>query len=195
MGKRLLLVLLFISSVRFLGADELTVDRDSMQLDQSLEIRLVLTGSHAAIDDISLPLQNLIIDAGPSVSSQFNWVNGRSSRKKVFVWVAHPMKEGQARVGPLVLFDKRGERLDLRAVVVEVFPEMAAGPTDPSRGIAEMQAAANDEIFILAQADRSQVYLGDQIVLSWYLYSEGDVIRGFRLGSNPPLEDFWAEEI
>src|SRR5437667_8033203 len=63
-------------------ANELTVDRRSITLTDSLTITLTLTDSFAQLDNVRLPLQNLVIDGGPSISSEFQWINGQSFRRK-----------------------------------------------------------------------------------------------------------------
>src|SRR5712692_5555287 len=59
-----ILVFLFASSAL---ANELTVDKRTLTLDDSLSITLSLDGTFAAIDTVPLPLQNLVVDGQPSV--------------------------------------------------------------------------------------------------------------------------------
>src|SRR5207249_3296931 len=83
--------------------NELTVDKRTLQLDDTITITITVEDSFAKIDSIHIPLQNLVIDGPPSISSEFQWINGRTSRRKVFRYTAHPSSSGAALVGPLML--------------------------------------------------------------------------------------------
>src|SRR6266568_4852292 len=81
--RRIALLSFFILNSKFAIlnslANELTVDRRT----------LTLTDSFAQLDNVRLPLQNLVIDGGPSTSSEFQWINGQSFRRKILRWTAH----------------------------------------------------------------------------------------------------------
>src|SRR3954469_15661976 len=81
-----------------LSANELTVDKRTLTSTDSLTITLTLTDSFAAIDDVRLPLQNLVIDGGPATSTELGWVNGQSFRRKTLRWSAHARDAGAALV-------------------------------------------------------------------------------------------------
>jgi hypothetical protein len=67
------------------AASDLQVDKRTLSADDALTVTLTLTDAFAAADNIQLPLQNLVIDGSPSVSSEFSWINGQSSRP----WSGH----------------------------------------------------------------------------------------------------------
>src|SRR5438105_12807638 len=77
-------------------ASDLTVDKRTLSTDDSLTITLTLTDAFASAENLQLPLQNLVVDGSPSVSSEFSWINGQSSRRKVLRYVAHPIHAGAA---------------------------------------------------------------------------------------------------
>ena len=112
-------------------ANELSVDKRSLQLDDTITITITLEDSFARIDTLRVPLQNLVIDSGPSVSSQFEWINGRTSRRKVFRYTAHPTASGSALVGPLILRGSDGQVETLAPISIQVLPDAAAGTNDP----------------------------------------------------------------
>src|SRR5438876_10758356 len=69
-------VLLFLFALP-VTANELSVDKRTLTLTDSLTITLTLTDSFAAIDSVRLPLQNLVIEGAPSTSTEFQWVTGQ----------------------------------------------------------------------------------------------------------------------
>src|SRR5438876_9352274 len=88
-----LLALFFILNSKFAirnsFANEISVDKRSLTLPDSLTITLTLTNSFAQIDNVRLPLQNLVTEGEPSTSTEFQWVNGQTFRRKVVRWNAH----------------------------------------------------------------------------------------------------------
>src|SRR5262245_38129630 len=152
-------------------ANELTVDKRSIALTDSLTITLTLTDSFASLDAVQLPLQNLVIDGGPSVSNQFEWVNGQSYRRKVFRWAAHPRQAGAALVGPLTLRAPDGQVDTLAPVSIQVIPDAAAGSNDPAKIMRELIATGREPVFIVAEADRAAMYAGEEVVVTWTMYS------------------------
>ena len=45
-------------------------------------------------------LQGFKVVSGPNISTQFQWVNGRSSSSKSFIYILIPEKEGQFTIDP-----------------------------------------------------------------------------------------------
>ena len=191
MVRRLFALLVFATT---LTANELTVDKKVLQLDDSVQITLALEGSFASLDPPKLPVQNLVIDGTPSVSAEFQWINGVTTRRRVFHYNAHPNAPGAARVGPITLRDDSGVQLTLPAVTLFVAAGIATDSVDPIRIMRELVATERDPIFILATADKRDVYEGEEIVVTWTLYAAANV-QQYSLGNIPKLEDFWTEEM
>ena len=177
-----------------LSANELHVDKQTLSIDDTVTITITLTDAFASIDNLQLPLQNLIVDGSPSVSSEFAWVNGNSSRRKILRYSAHPAGPGSALIGPVTLHGSGGQVETLAPVSIQVLPDLAAGSNDPVRILHELLATNRDPIFVVAEADKTNVFAGEQIVVTWTLYSAANVQdEGF--GEMPKLADFWVEEL
>ena len=176
------------------SANELTVDKRTLQADDSLTITLILDGAFTSTDNPRLPLDNLVLDGSPSVSTEFNWINGVTSRRKVFRYTAHAKGGGAAQVGPVVLTDANGATVTLPAIPIVVMPDVVAGSNDPARMMRELIATGRDPIFVIAQADASNVFEGEEVIVTWTLYA-GVSIQQYSLGDIPKLDDFWTEEL
>jgi hypothetical protein len=176
------------------AASTLTVDKRMVSVDDSLTITLTLDDAFASADAPQLPLQNLALDGPPSQSTSFEWINGQSSRKKILRWSAHPLVAGGALVGPVVVHGDGGQVETLPRIAVEVLPDRAMQLTDPDAVLHELLATGRDPIFILAEADRKEVYAGEEIVVTWMLYN-GTNVEQYGLADLPKLDDFWAEEL
>jgi hypothetical protein len=188
-----LAILLFLFAVP-LFANDLQVDRHTLSVDDTLTITITLTDSFASVDNVQLPLQNLILDGSPSVSSEFSWINGQSTRRKVFRYTAHPRGSGPALIGPVVLHSGDGQVETLAPVSIQVLPDLTAGSNDPARILHELMATGRDPIFIVAEADKTNVFVGEQIVVTWTIYNATNVQQQGP-GDFPKFADFWTEEL
>jgi hypothetical protein len=176
------------------AASDLQVDKRTLSTDDALTITLTLTDAFASADNLQLPLQNLVIDGSPSVSSEFSWVNGQSSRRKVLRYVARPMHAGAALVGPLTLHGADGQIETLAPLSIQVLPDLAAGTNDPIRILHELVATGRDPIFVVAEADKSSVFTGEQVIVTWTIYNATNV-QQHGIARIPKLADFWVEEL
>jgi hypothetical protein len=186
-------VLLFLIALPAMASD-LTVDKRTVSADDAVTITLTLTDAFASAGDIQLPLQNLIVDGSPSVSSEFSWINGQSSRRKVLRYVARPIHAGAALVGPLTLHGSGGEIETLAPLSIQVLPDVTAGTNDPIRILHELVATGRDPIFVIAEADKSSVFAGEQVIVTWTIYNATNV-QQHGIARMPKLADFWVEEL
>jgi len=186
-------ILLFLFAFPLFASD-LQVDKRALSVDDTVVITVTLTDAFASIDNLQLPLQNLAVEGSPSVSSEFSWINGQSSRRKVLRYVAHPRGPGAAMVGPVVLRGSNGQVETLPPVSIQVLPDRAAGSNEPLTILHELQATGRDPIFVIADADKTSVFLGEQIIVTWTIYNATNV-QQYGLGQIPKLADFWVEEL
>ena len=184
------LALLIVPSV---FANDLLVDSRTIQTNDLLTITVSLEGSFATMDDVDVPLRNLKRVGEPSVSSEFAWINGQVLRRKVFRIRARPVTAGPAQVGPLVLNAPDGQRETLTAIAVEVAPDRQSGSNDPEVVLRELTATGRDAMFVVAEAEKQSVFVGEPLLVTWWLYNAASV-QQWHIVSVPKLEEFWAEE-
>jgi hypothetical protein len=193
-----LLLLFFILTSnlapRTSSANELSVDKRTITLTDSLTITLTLTDSFAQLDSVRLNVQNLAVDGEPSTSSEFQWINGQTFRRKVFRWSAHAKEPGAALVGPIALRAPDGQVDTLAPLSIQVLPDATAGSNDPAKIMRELMATGRVPVFIVAEADRERVFAGDEVVVTWTMYS-ATTVQQWGIGELPRLADFWTEEL
>ena len=186
-----ILLLLFAAP---LFANDLQVDKRTLSIDDSLTITITLTDAFASADNVQLPLQNLVLDGSPAVSSEFSWINGQSSRRKVFRYSAHPRGPGAALIGPVTLRGDGGQVETLAPVSIQVLPDESAGSNDPVRILHELLATGRDPIFVVADAGKTSAFVGEQVIVTWTIYNAANV-QQHGVGEIPKLADFWVEEL
>ena len=177
-----------------LFANDLQVDKRTLSVDDSVTITITLTGAFASLDSVQIPLQNLVLGGSPSVSSEFSWINGQSSRRKVFHYTAHPGGPGAALIGPVVLHGGDGQDETLAPVSLQVLPDRTSGSNDPVRILHELLATGRDPIFVIAETNKTSAFVGEQILVTWTIYNAANV-QQHGIGDFPKFGDFWTEEL
>jgi len=184
-------VLILIASSAF--ANELTVDSRRVQRNDLVTITVTLEDAFTKLDELNVPMMNLAGFGEPWVSSEFAWINGRVIQRKSFRFRARPIAAGPARVGPLVL-EVEGEKLTLPAVDLEILPDRASGSNDAEIVLRELAATERDLVFVVAEADHQEVFAGEPVTITWFLYNAA-AIQQWQIVSVPKLSDFWSEEL
>ena len=189
-----LALLLAVVGIQPSSASELSVDKRTLTMDDRLSISLALDGPFTDLDDVAIPLQNLVIEGGPSSRVEYTWVNGSSTYRKTLVYIARAKAPGDALVGPLVLHGKNGAVETLAPLSVQVMPDTTGGSNDPLTIARELVASHRDPIFVVAAADKGEAFVGEPIIVTWTLYNATSLQR-FGINDLPRLDDFWVEEI
>jgi hypothetical protein len=185
-------IVLFLSDAA--AANEMRVEPRTLRAGQMTTITITLEGDFAAADRVNVPLINLTIAGEPWVATEFAWINGRTTRRKVFRYRARANGPGQARVGPVILTAADGQSDTLPAVVLQVEADRVASSNDAERVLADLLAAGREPLFVIARADRTRVFAGEPVIVTWTLYN-ASTIQQWNVARIPKLTDFWTEEL
>jgi hypothetical protein len=158
----------------------------------------------AAPPDVS-PIQDFEILGGPSLSSRFQWINGRTSSTRTYSYALRPRKIGTLTIPALGLLIQ-GRTYHTEAVQVEVIAggPQGSGPAGPGRlGPQRVPArppsggtrpAGGPGVQLRAEVDTRTAYVGQQITLRVLLDTQTEVLN-LGLKEAPTFPGFWAEEI
>lgn len=192
MVKRLLAVLFF--ALPAAAANQLTVDARTLRMNDMATVTVSLEGEFAEAEAVNPPLQNLDFVGEPWVSTEFAWINGVVSRRKVFRFRIRPLAPGKAQVGPLLVMADDGARQTLPAIALDIAADRALGSNDPESLMRDLRASARDPVFVISEVDKSSVVAGEAVRITWYLYNAVSV-QQWQIVGVPKLDDFWTEEV
>ncbi len=176
------------------AANEIVVDTRTLDMNDLATVTVSLTGAFASNDFVEIPLQNLDFVGEPYVASEFAWINGEVTRRKVFRYRLRPIKPGPAVIGPIELRSEDGQVDRLAAVALEVLPDRAGGSNDPEAVLRELFALGRDPFFVVAQAEKQSVYAGEPVVITWMMYNAA-AVQQWQVVTMPKLADFWSEDL
>jgi len=184
-----------------------SVGSDTVGIQDQFQLSITVTGkdSSDAENPRLVKLQGFKVVSGPNIGTQFQWINGRSSSSKSFVYILIPEKEGQFTIDPIEvrvggkIFKTQPLQVRVTSAPGNPSPAQprprALSPFDPfDEEIAPSRGPVGDSVFIKAELDRSSAYPGQQVTLTYKLYTQVS-ISGIQLQENPTLSGFWVEDI
>jgi hypothetical protein len=181
-----------------------SVSSDTVGVQDQFQLTVTVSGKDSG--DAENPrftrLQGFKIVQGPNISSQFQWINGRSSSNKRFIYILIPEKEGQFTIEPVeVLIGNKIYKTQPLQVRVTSAPQNPppkqppANPFDPfEEEYSQSRKPDGDAVFVRAELDRASAYPGQQVTLSYRIYTQMG-ISGIQLQESPPLSGFWVEDL
>lgn len=142
-----------------------------------------------------------VIDQRTSQSTQWSYdpVRGQEIRdNEVRRFVLKPRRAGKLTIGPARL-RLDGADYETRPAVVEVLDAasvpggvVGGGASDPSQP-PPPDADIVGQTFLHVAADRTKVYQGEQVTVTWWLYTRSEVLK---YEPKPPrLDDLWSETL
>ncbi len=180
------------------------VGSDVVGVDDQFQLTITVSGRDSGdAENPRIPhLNGLKIVGGPSISTQFQWINGRTSNSRSFIYILLPEKEGQFTIDPVEVRvgNKVYKTEPISIRVTSASPHRsrpAPSPLDPFGEDAvrpERSGPGGDEVFMTAELDRTSAYQGQQVTLSYHLYTQVG-ITGLNLQESPPLTGFWVEDL
>jgi hypothetical protein len=181
-----------------------SVSTDTIGVQDQFQLTITIAGSDQAQTPRLPRFQGFRVVAGPSLNSQYQWINGRSTSSRSFIYILLPEKEGQYTIDPVeVTVGNRVYRtqpisMRVTSAARAPGPQTRSVPTDPFNediaGGTKQSAAAGDAVFVSAELDRTSAYPGQQVTLTYHLYTQVNV-GGLQLQESPPLTGFWVENL
>ncbi len=203
-----ILLLTIFASPSFAQNIDVTASVNSTTIGVQDQLQLTLTVSGREIGDAQPPrnpsFPGFKLASGPNVSTQFQWINGRVSNSKSFTYTLLPEKEGQYTIDPIDVIISgrtyRTEPISIRVTAgggrvpaqppVDPFGDVFSDPLERLR----RPRSQDGEVFMEAELDRKTAYAGQQVTLSFLLYTQVGV-TGIQIQESPPLTGFWVEDL
>jgi len=176
------------------AANDVTIDMRSLRMTDMATITVSLEGAFAANDFVDIPLQNLDFVGEPSMASEFVWIKGDVTRRKVFRYRVRPLAPGPASVGPVELTGSEGQIERKEALLLEVLADRASASNDASVVLRELMATGREPFFVVAEVDKVSPFAGEGVTITWVMYNAASV-QQWQVVSIPKLADFWSEEL
>lgn len=186
------------------------VDRTTVGLGERLQLTVTVEGQNIGrVPSPQLPALEGFDNLGStqSQSTSISFVNGRMAQQQAisFIYVLAPKKTGQLEIGPCRI-TYNGTEYATQPITVNVVREAQRPPPARSRGPArrgfdpfaeffeEPEPAGEGDAFLSATADRSEVYVGEQVTVTYTLYTT-EQVGALSVKDAPGFSGFWADNL
>jgi hypothetical protein len=172
-----------------------SVNKNPVPLGEQFELSFTLTTSSMKGGKNFKPpdLGSFRIVAGPNQSTSMQFINGAVSSSVTYSYVLLAKDYGTYQIGSAVV-EIEGQILKSAPITVGVVkgtPQAQKKPPDVSR---DLSAELADNLFLRANVDKDHVLQGEQINLTFKLYTRVR-IQDSAIEKTPSMTGFWAEEL
>jgi hypothetical protein len=185
--------LLFAQDVKFTAS----VSKTTVGTGEQFEINFSLDGNGNGFNPPDFG--NFQILSGPNVSTSMESINGNTTVSNSYGYILMPVKEGDYTIGPATVM-VNGHKLSTNPIKIKVIkgravPQGNQAQNGPDNSIpAGNTADLSKSLFIRAVVDKNNVYQGQQLILTFKLYTRVDIEQS-QVDNIPDLNGFWNEDI
>lgn len=182
--------------VFFLHAQDATftaaVDQNKVGTGEQFELTFTLNGDPNAARNYSAPdFKPFLVLAGPSTSTNIQFINGRMSASMTYSYTLYARQTGKFTIGAATI-EHKGTTLKTQPLQMEVVQGKPQAQQQPG-GQPQQVANIENYLFVKAIPDKQRAVIGEQVTISYKLY-KGVEYRDIGLEKNPTFEGFWNEE-
>ncbi len=197
MRRWIAVIALLLPGISLFGQDETfeaIVDRTSVGIGERFQLSFVLRNAGmGGGKNLELPdMEKFYILSGPNQSSSMQIINGSVSSSITYGYVLQPKEVGTFTIGPASI-EAGGRVLTSKPIVMEILKTAPQTGTLPGDAKAADATDLADNLFLRAVVDRRKVLQGEQINLTYKLYTRVS-IQNYSIDKNPILTGFWGEE-
>ncbi len=166
-----------------------SVNRNPVGVNEQFRYQLEVKGGFQSLPEPSLPdFADFRIVAGPSVSSNFQYINGEVTNSKTYTVILLPRKTGKFRIPPVTVKYK-GKKYQSNEIIVTVTP----GTTSPGNKRRQSQNGSSLNVFLRAIPSKRTAFVNEQVSVSYRVYFRVN-IRNPEFVKLPETVGFWVEE-
>ena len=129
--------------------------------------------------------------SGPNQSSSMQIINGKVSGSLSFSYILQPSSIGEFTIGPASI-DYGGKTFHTQPLKIKVEKGTPQQQKESNGGYTQEELAKN--VFILAEANKTHALLGDQVTVTYKLYTKLNIASP-QISKLPSYDGFWAEEV
>ncbi len=173
-----------------------SVNNTSVSQNEQFELSFTFSGQDVnGIKNFQPPdFREFVILSGPNQSTSLQFINGAASGSMTYSYYLRCPKTGKFTIGPASI-DYNGKKYATKPITMDV----VKGSPKPAQGTkANASASAGDigdNVFIVATADKHRLYMGEQVTVTYKLYTRLPIASQMQVSKLPSYEGFWAEEI
>jgi len=170
------------------------VSKNPVALGDQFELTFALTnagmggGKNLKVPDLS----KFRVISGPNQSSSMQIINGSVSSSITYSYVLQPKDLGKFTIGSATI-ESGGKMYRTEPMTIEVVKGAPRAQKQQPRASDDPSSQIGENLFLKAVVDKTHVIQGEQINLTFKLYTRVNV-QNYSIEKNPSLTGFWGEE-
>ena len=186
----------FILSTALFAQDFIASVRETTVADnERFEVSFTFSGK--SVNNLSQFKQpafnNFLILSGPNQSTSIQFINGVQSASITYNYLLQAKSLGTFTIGSASIVQD-GNKYETNSLIIKV----VKGADKPSQqvddsGITQQKIAEN--VFIKATVDKSKVYKGEQVTVTYKLFTRLNIASQMSINKLPQYQGFWIEEL
>jgi BatD DUF11 like domain len=180
--------LVFAQDVNFTAA----ADQSKVGTGQQFTVTFTVSGPQAmSAQNFRAPdFGQLLVLSGPNTSQSYQIINGSMSGSVAYSYVLYARQAGKYTIQPATI-EFKGKQVKTQPIQIEV---VQGKPQQKQQAPGADLANIGDNLFIRAIADKKRARVGEQITVTYKLYTRV-AVSGYDLTKAPTYEGFWSEDI
>ncbi len=179
-------------------AQSFTATASSTKVGEGEQFEVSFTYSGAdinAVANFQAPnFKDFLVLSGPNQSSSMQIINGAVSGSRAFTYYLQPRSMGKFTIGSAAISVK-GQTLKSAPLTIEVVKGGGNQQAKKESNNHEVSTKEiGDNVFIRAIVDKNSVYQGEQVTVTYKLYTRLN-IQSPQISKLPSYQGFWSEEI
>jgi hypothetical protein len=192
--KNIFCLLFLFSNIVFAQTFFASTSHTQISISDQFELSFTFSGNNVnGVKNFTPPdLSNFMILSGPNQSTSMQFVNGSSSASLTYSYYLKAKTIGKFSIGNASI-EYNGKTFKSDPISVEILkgsPRNKQQNEEPS-----VDAQIADNLFIKAFADKRKVYLGEQVTVTYKLYTRLNIASQMSVSKIPQYHGFWAEEL
>jgi len=195
MKKLMIILFLFLPAHIFAQSFVASVTQTTVGENQHFEVSFTFSGKNInGVKNFKPPtFSNFLVLSGPNQSTSIQIINGVQSASLSYNYIIQAKRIGTFSIGAASI-EYNGEAFKTKPIEITI----VKGSSKPKRqqqdaGISDEEIAKN--LFIRAIVDRRKVYLGEQVTVTYKLYTRLNIAAQMSISKLPQYHGFWAEEL
>ena len=173
------------------GAFTASADPTRVAAGEQFQLTFTFTGSDVnSVRNLKAPdFNQFVVLSGPNQSTNMQWINGQMSASIAYTYILNAPQAGKFTIGSATI-EYKGKALKSSAIQIEV----TQGKPKPQQKQPDQPSAdIGDNLIVKAFSDKQRVRLGEQLIVSFKLYTRVSV-SGYNLAKAPAFDGFWSED-
>jgi hypothetical protein len=192
--KYFLFCLILLQGMLYAQTFVASVSNSRVGVNDRFELSFTFSGqSLNGLKDLVPPdLSNFIVLSGPNRSTSIQFINGASSASETFTYYVKPKSAGTITIGSASI-EYNGKTYKSDPVSVEIVQGSVSPQKKDEEPSVDSEIAEN--LFVRAFADKQKVYQGEQVTITYKLYTRLNIASQMSVSKLPQYKGFWAEEL